>query len=77
MELLELYLTIGAGVYFARVCRTAGPGSARLIAAIVSLVVLVVWPLTLVMTFGEKLRSDRAYSEHLVKTAMHFKYMDK
>lgn len=75
-ELLNLYITIGVGVYCARMCRAAQPGAFMLFVMVLSLVVVVIWPWTLIATFGERRRLDRAYGEQLVKTALHFKQME-
>ena len=77
MELLNLYLIIGVGVYCTRVTSTHCASNSGLIAAVVSLIIIPIWPLVLVTTWGERRKLDAVRVEELVRAAMHFKNMDK
>ncbi len=76
MELLNLYLIIGVGVYCTRVASTHRNCMAGLIAAVVSLVIIAIWPWVLFATWGEKRSWEKLRGEELVRTAMHFKNME-
>ncbi len=76
MELLNIYLILGVGVYCTRVTSTHRNCMAGLIAAVVSLIIIAIWPWVLFATWGERRKFEAMRADELVRTAMHFKQMD-